>query len=78
MTDELASKIERHVGAISRALAYLCLNSPTMSGAGLGQQGLLLQAFGFDNKQIAAMLNSTPGAIAVRMAEVRKRKKEKS
>lgn len=77
MDDKLIANIAQDLGIISRALSYLCLNSPSMSGASIGRQAKLLQTFGFDYKEIAELLDSKPKTISVRLAQEKKKRGKK-
>ena len=72
MDEKLLGDIAKNLNIIGRALVYPCLSSPTMNGASVGRQALFLKAFGLDNTEIAALLGTTPGTVAVRMTEEKK------
>jgi hypothetical protein len=77
MDDQIAKSIAQDLRVISRTLAYLCLATPGMNGAGVGEQAQLLKRLGLDNQEIARLFGTTPKTISVRAAEVKKNRGKK-
>jgi hypothetical protein len=71
MNDDMAQDILRELRVISRALAFLCVAAGPCASQSLGVQARVLKSIGWDNTEIAGLLNSTPNSIAVRLSETK-------
>lgn len=66
---------DRALGEIDRKLDILIRLVATRVGEGLGlaERAPLLSRVGLDRNAIAAVCNSTPGAVSVRLAEAKRK-----
>ena len=74
MSDEnTLEDINRKLDVMLRLLAYQTVEKMTLS-----EGAPLLRRFGFTSSEIAAIYDSTANAVSVRLAEAKKKKKDKS
>ena len=71
MNEDIDKDILAELKAISRTLAFLCVTAGPCAGQSLGVQARVLKSIGWDNTEIAELLNSTPNSIAVRLSETK-------
>lgn len=71
MDDLQAQEINNQLKIISRSLAFLCLTMTPIANRPLGIQARVLKTMGYNNAEIADILNSTPNSIAVRLSETK-------
>lgn len=68
----------KHLAAIAKALAYLCVNSPEMRKQSLGEKAKFLRSLGFPDKDVAALLNTSENSIRVLISLSKKSKKRRN
>jgi hypothetical protein len=71
MNENTAKEILSELRLISRTLAFLCIATGPCANRPLGVQARALKSIGYGNSEIAALLNSTPNSIGVRLAETK-------
>jgi hypothetical protein len=68
----------KHLAAIAKTLAYLCVNSPEMKKQSLGERAKFLRSLGFPDKDVAALLNTSENSIRVLISLSKKSKKKRN
>jgi hypothetical protein len=71
MNENTAERMLGELKAISRAMGFLCVATGPCANQSLGVQARVLKSIGWDNTEIAELLNSTPNSIAVRLSETK-------